>query len=127
MFNKSNILVVSVFLIAVDGKRREDWTKSDYALYTSCTVAGIVAVPGGIYLAGFTAGGVAAGSFASVIQSNIYGGATTGIFIMLQSAGVSGVGMTGGIIGGGLGELCMELFADYTEDTVNTEQTNKEN
>ena len=35
--------------------------------------------------------GVAAGSIAAAVQSAVYGGATTGIFSVLQSAGAVGI------------------------------------
>ena len=35
--------------------------------------------------------GVAAGSIAATVQSAIYGGATTGVFSALQSAGAAGI------------------------------------
>lgn len=40
--------------------------------------------------AGFTAEGIAAGSFAALVQSVFYGGGTCGIFSILQSAAATG-------------------------------------
>ncbi len=44
---------------------------------------------------GFGAGGVVAGSVAAAAQSAIYGGATGGVFALLQSAGAAGIGLAG--------------------------------
>ncbi|KAF9447233.1 hypothetical protein P691DRAFT_802720, partial [Macrolepiota fuliginosa MF-IS2] len=65
-----------------------------------------VAAPAALATVGFTTSGVAAGSLAAAAQSVIYGGATTGLFSVLQSAGataaapvvgqaVAGVGLAG--------------------------------
>ena len=73
----------------------------------TCLVAGGV---GSVALAtaalpalGFTASGVALGSVAASIQSAFYGGATTGVFSTLQSAGAAGFGFSGNLLAGGIG------------------------
>ena len=48
--------------------------------------------------------GIAGGSIAAGIQSTVYGGATTGIFSALQSAGAAGISAaTQAVIGGTVG------------------------
>jgi len=37
---------------------------------------------------GFTSAGVASGSVAAAVQGSVYGGATTGVFSVLQSVGM---------------------------------------
>ena len=63
----------------------------------------VVAAPLALGAAGFTAGGVAAGSLAAAVQSAIYGGATTGAFAAAQSAGAAGFSWatTGALAGAG--------------------------
>lgn len=51
------------------------------------TVFGPIAA---LSLLGFTSTGIAAGSFAAWIQSVVYGGATGGIFSILQSMAMGG-------------------------------------
>ena len=51
----------------------------------SILTLGALAVP----LAGFGAGGVVAGSVAAGVQSAVYGGATCGVFSVLQSVGAT--------------------------------------
>lgn len=75
------------------------WTFKDYML---------VAVMGGIFALavtrfglaqiGFTAAGVAANSFAALIQSVVYGGAVAGtsVFAVLQSIGAAGLSTRAG-------------------------------
>ena len=58
-------------------------------------VIGIGAFPILLYLAGFTAAGVAAGSIAAWIQSYFYGAVTCGIFSYLQWLGAIGFGTLG--------------------------------
>lgn len=55
------------------------------------TTLGALATVGGlaIPLAGFGVGGVVAGSAAAAAQSALYGGATTGVFSVLQSTGAT--------------------------------------
>merc|ERR1711953_1120444 len=68
---------------------------------TAAVLAPVVILP----VVGFTATGVGAGSLAAGTQSVVYGGLTTGIFSLCQSAGVVGVPLmtkTGLVIGGGL-------------------------
>jgi len=50
---------------------------------------GAVLFPSIAIATGFTPGGVAAGSLAASIQSVFYGGATTGLFSLLQSVGAT--------------------------------------
>ncbi|XP_020620840.1 interferon alpha-inducible protein 27-like protein 2A [Orbicella faveolata] len=54
----------------------------------------VAAAPVVLTAAGFTTGGVAAGSIAAGIQSTVYGGAvgSTSLFAVLQSAGAAGLG-----------------------------------
>ena len=56
----------------------------------------VLAAPVALTAAGFTTGGVAAGSAAAYIQSAVYGGtvASTSLFAGLQSAGAAGLGAT---------------------------------
>lgn len=58
-----------------------------YACSAGMTVFGPVVI---LNMLGFTATGVAAGSFAAWIQSMSYGGATGGVFSVLQSAAMGG-------------------------------------
>ena len=66
--------------------------------YTATALVGgtvlVVAAPFALTAAGFTGGGVAAGSIAAGIQSAVYGGtvASTSVFAGLQSAGAAGLG-----------------------------------
>ena len=55
----------------------------------------MAAAPVVLGVAGFTTGGVAAGSVAAAAQSAIYGGFTGGVFSLLQSAGAAGIGLAG--------------------------------
>ena len=66
-------------------------------------VAGVAAAPLVLSAAGFTAGGVAAGSIAAWVQSTVYGGATCGVFSLLQSAGAAGLGLAGNAVAGSVG------------------------
>lgn len=60
-------------------------------LFGAAVGAGIcVAVGLGVYLAGFTAAGVAAGSLAALIHSSIGVVAKSSLFASLQSAGATG-------------------------------------
>ncbi|KAF9789702.1 hypothetical protein BJ322DRAFT_552305 [Thelephora terrestris] len=69
-----------------------------------------IAIAGALGAVGFTSAGVAAGSLAATVQSVVYGGATGGLFSLLQSAGatmvlpsagtiITGVASTGAGIG----------------------------
>ncbi|KDR68325.1 hypothetical protein GALMADRAFT_146295 [Galerina marginata CBS 339.88] len=51
--------------------------------------AGFFAAPALLPAVGFTASGVTAGSAAAAAQSTFYGPATSGIFSVLQSAGIT--------------------------------------
>ena len=64
--------------------------------------AAVVGAPLALGAAGFTAGGVAAGSFAASIQSVFYGASTGGVFSVLQSAGAAGIGVAGNTAIGGI-------------------------
>jgi len=57
-------------------------------------LAAVAAAPLVLGAAGFTAGGVAAGSIAASVQSAVYGGsvASGSVFALLQSAGAAGIG-----------------------------------
>ncbi|KAF9643749.1 hypothetical protein BDM02DRAFT_3077775, partial [Thelephora ganbajun] len=48
-----------------------------------------ISIIGVLGAVGFTSTGVAAGSIAATIQSIVYGGATGGLFSLLQSAGAT--------------------------------------
>ena len=57
----------------------------------------MAAAPFLLTAAGFTAGGVAAGSIAAAVQSAFYGGSVGAgsAFAVLQSAGAAGIGLAG--------------------------------
>ena len=84
-----------------------------------CKIAGSVgAVAGAPYVlsaAGFGAGGVAAGSLAAKIQAAFYGGAATGVFSSLQSAGAGGIGKLTNLFIGGGGGYVGSYFCDDLE------------
>ncbi|KAJ7384036.1 hypothetical protein OS493_024050 [Desmophyllum pertusum] len=69
--------------------------------------AAVVAAPLALAAAGFTTGGVAAGSIAAGIQSSVYGGCVgaSSAFAVLQSAGAAGIGIktAAGIFTAGVG------------------------
>ena len=99
-------------------------------------IVGIVAAPLVLSAAGFTAGGVAAGSIAAWAQSVIYGGATTGIFSLLQSAGAAGLGVAGNAVAGAVGaaagaglgvagNAAAEKIKDATAQSSETEANDK--
>ncbi|KAF9475349.1 hypothetical protein BDN70DRAFT_883831 [Pholiota conissans] len=56
---------------------------------------------------GFTAGGVAGGSFAAAIQSVFYGGATTGLFSACQSIGATAAVASGSAITSSIGAVAI--------------------
>lgn len=61
--------------------------------------------------------GVAAGSLAAFIQSAVYGGATTGLFSVLQSAGAVGISAgTSAIIGTVAGGTAKVITDKVTEE-----------
>ncbi|TFK23716.1 hypothetical protein FA15DRAFT_670184 [Coprinopsis marcescibilis] len=73
---------------------------------------------------GFTAGGVAAGSFAAALQSIFYGSATTGLFSLLQSIGATAVLPAAGTIiasvsavGTGIASYVSSTSEENTADT----------
>ena len=76
-------------------ENKKDWCYSDYAVGIAVGAAAVAATPFVLGAAGFTAGGVAAGSVAACVQSAIYGGAVGSgtVFAALQSAGAAGIGM----------------------------------
>eukprot|EP00899_Mesostigma_viride_P028564 jgi/Mesvir1/8893/Mv02776-RA.1 len=57
---------------------------------------GLLAIPA----VGFAAGGVAAGSVAAAIQSTVYGGATCGVFSILQAVGATGAWVAPAVVSG---------------------------
>ena len=71
---------------------------------TGCTAAAVlggaaVVTSLAIPLAGFGVGGVVGGSLAAAIQSAVYGGATTGVFSLLQSVGATSAWITPAALG----------------------------
>lgn len=72
------------------------------ALGVAVGTAAVAATPLVLSAVGFGAGGVAAGSMAAGIQSTVYGGATSGMFAAVQSAGVAGIGSTASAAIGGI-------------------------
>ncbi|KIM47323.1 hypothetical protein M413DRAFT_440764 [Hebeloma cylindrosporum] len=66
---------------------------------------GIALFPSVVVAAGFTAGGVAAGSLAASIQSAFYGGATTGLFSLLQSVGATAAPAAAGTVLSAVGSI----------------------
>jgi len=54
--------------------------------------------------------GVAAGSVAAGIQSVVYGGATTGLFSVAQSAGVVGLGAASSVVVATAGAVLSSIF-----------------
>ena len=87
----------------------DNGTKAEYCQDNECTYATVAFAFIGwpvliassfcvITCLGFTCGGVAGGSLAASFQSAFYGGATSGCFSLLQSAGAGGwPGITFGI------------------------------
>uniref|UniRef100_A0A0K2VBR2 Uncharacterized protein n=1 Tax=Lepeophtheirus salmonis TaxID=72036 RepID=A0A0K2VBR2_LEPSM len=80
-----------------EGKKKKNKKKKDYfqrsPFLVGLAVGGtsIIAAPFILTAAGFGAAGVASGSIAAGVQSAVYGGATSGIFSILQSAGAVGI------------------------------------
>jgi hypothetical protein len=77
------------------------------AVVCTAAVAAPAIVTGAIHVAGFGVAGVVKGSLAASVQSAVYGGATTGAFSALQSAGAVGLSssasmLTSLVTGGGL-------------------------
>ena len=86
------------------------WGWKDVAVGVAAGTAAVAATPVVLSAAGFTAGGIAAGSFAASVQSVFYGSsvATGSVFAALQSAGVAGIGTTASAaIGGVTGAAAM--------------------
>jgi len=91
-------------------------------------IVGACAIPLALPLIGFTSAGVAAGSIAASIQSVVYGGFTTGLFSLAQSAGAAGVsaaataGMAaaGGAAGAGVAATSTETSTTTTTTTTTT-------
>eukprot|EP01104_Vermistella_antarctica_P001586 TRINITY_DN11659_c0_g1_i1.p2 TRINITY_DN11659_c0_g1~~TRINITY_DN11659_c0_g1_i1.p2 ORF type:complete len:205 (+),score=30.04 TRINITY_DN11659_c0_g1_i1:102-716(+) len=70
---------------------RPSGTHVSWPIWPLVAAAGAVIVaPWALPLLGFGAGGVAASSLAAATQSAVYGGAATGVFSLLQSAGAVG-------------------------------------
>ena len=94
-------------------------------------MAGVVAAPMALSVAGFTASGVAAGSLAAWAQSTFYGGATGGIFSLCQSAGAAGLGLAGnaaaGGVGAGLGFGAAKAVQNATDNTEEENGNQKDN
>ena len=87
---------------------RDKWCWKEYtAAALVGGTAAVVAAPFVLTAAGFTIGGVAAGSFAAGVQSAVYGGtvASTSVFAGLQSAGAAGLGTSAAsaVFAGGAG------------------------
>ena len=85
-----------------------EWCWKDYVTVGILGgTAAVVAAPFVVTAAGFTTGGVAAGSIAAGIQSSVYGGyvGATSAFAVLQSFGAAGIGMipSAGIFTAGAG------------------------
>ena len=91
--------------------------------------AGIVAAPIALTAAGFTASGVAGGSLAAWAQSTFYGGATGGLFSLLQSAGAAGLGAAGygtaAAVGGATGVAGVGAKKVFENVTGNSEEDPK--
>ena len=76
--------------------------------------------------------GVAAGSIAAGVQSAVYGGATTGVFSVLQSAGAvelstaaqAGVATAGGVFTGGLSSWFTASSKEKNPQENNAKETN---
>nr|XP_040571027.1 interferon alpha-inducible protein 27-like protein 2B [Lepeophtheirus salmonis] len=66
-------------------------------LAVSALVGGgaILAAPVVLSAAGFTAAGIGAGSLAAGVQASVYGGATSGVISVFQSAGMAGLSVAG--------------------------------
>ena len=80
-----------------------------------------MAAPIALTAAGFTASGVAAGSLAAWAQSTFYGGATGGLFSLLQSAGAAGLGAAGygtaAAVGGATGIGAKKVIDNWLSQT----------
>ena len=74
----------------------------DVALGVAAGTVAVAAAPVVLSAAGFTSGGIALGSFAASVQSTFYGGAASGAFAALQSAGMAGIGSTASAAIGGV-------------------------
>lgn len=69
--------------------------------FTAVGVSVVALAPVLLSTAGFTGSGVAVGSVAEVVQSVGYGGATTGLFSILQSLGATGWSLSANAVLGG--------------------------
>merc|ERR1712002_817383 len=85
---------------------------------------GLVAAPIVLPVLGFGATGITAGSLAAGVQSVLYGGATSGAFAALQSAGVAGVSaVTAGILGSA-GAAAGKAYNEYKIKSEKDENKN---
>lgn len=80
---------------------RQPLVWKDVALGIAAGTAAVAATPLVLSAVGFGSGGIVAGSLAAGIQSTLYGGATTGMFAAVQSAGMTGIGSTASAAIGG--------------------------
>ena len=104
-FERSNF-IKNTLAVCNETKSEEENIK-DFLEKHKCKIIGaataVVGAPLVLSAAGFGAAGVAAGSAAATIQSAVYGGAATGIFSSLQSAGAAGMSTATNFILGGTG------------------------
>ena len=94
-------------LAVCDETKSEEENIKDFLEKHKCKIIGaataVVGAPLVLSAVGFGAAGVAWGSAAATIQSAVYGGAATGIFSSLQSAGAAGLSKATNFILGGTG------------------------
>ena len=104
-FERSNFIKYT--LAVCNETKSEEENIKDFLEKHKCKIIGaataVVGAPLVLSAAGFGAAGVAAGSAAATIQSAVYGGAATGIFSSLQSAGAAGFSKATNFILGGTG------------------------
>lgn len=97
--NSSNDENYHYFRATGTGGRPLVWR--DVAFGVAAGTAAVAAAPLVLSAVGFGSGGIVAGSLAASIQSTLYGGATTGMFAAVQSAGMTGIGSTASAAIGG--------------------------